>query len=273
MALAESGMPVELDVNFIVLERADASLTQLLLKRHQIQWSDRLTLFRNAVKGVHQMHNRYVVHRDLKSENFLVTRNGSLVRAKVSDLGRSRNTRDPSPVPASAYEVGRGDLRFAPPEFLWGLGTDNPEEMRLADLFLLGSVLFEFATGQGLTGIVFGDPRGILMTKKELSRDVRVRDYRHSQSRISRDLETAYELFAEELEKPIRAEAVALLRRLTAVEPQDREPGHIARRASNWDLQWLLKQVDRLSLRLRIAERGHARFPWKEDRKHGASTR
>ncbi len=264
MTMEASGQPIELDVSYMVLERADANLTEMLLRRHSISWEDRLKLFRDVAKGVHQMHRRYVVHRDLKGDNTLLKNQGSTVIAKVSDFGRSRNTRQPSPVVASAYEPGRGDLRFAPPEFLWGLGTNEPDEMRLADLFLLGSVLFEFATGQGLTGIVFGDPRGVVLAKQSLDRETRYHDLVNNRTRIQSDFEGAYTLFASEVTPSIRIEAVSLLRRLTAVNPEDREPRHMRTRGDRWDLQWLLKRIDRLGLQLRVAKRHHARFPWKE---------
>jgi eukaryotic-like serine/threonine-protein kinase len=263
--MTESELPIELDVNYMVLERADATLTELLVNRHAVGWGDRLKLFRDVAKGVHQMHDRYVVHRDLKCDNTLLTRERVEVRAKVSDLGRSRNTREPTPMPAAAYEMGRGDLRFAPPEFLWGLGTETAEEMRRADLFLLGSILFEFATGQGLTGLVLGDPRGILKSKMDFSREVRVQDFDNNRTRIQSDFESAYQLFADELPRPIRAGALELIRLLTDVTPDRREPRYVKTR-NPWDLQWLLNRVDRLSLELRIARRGHERFPWKNVR-------
>lgn len=271
MELSGSGDAVELDVHYIVLERADASLAQLLVKRHSLGWDDRLRLFRDVVKGMHQAHLRRVAHRDLKTDNVLLARLAGSPIAKISDFGRSRDTRQSSPTSSDAYEVGRGDLRFAPPEFLWGLGTEDAEQMRLADLFLLGSVLFEFATGQGLTGIVFGDPRGIVLSKQGLDGAARLRDYGNSQRRIQRDFEAAYALFGAELDRSIRTEAVELLRLLTSANPTAREPKHIRKRVTDWDLQWLLKRVDRLLLQLRVAKRKQSRLPWKEDRKHGVS--
>lgn len=264
MRMSASEQPIEIPVNYMILERADANLTEMLLRRHSISWEDRLKLFRGVAKGVHQMHRRYVVHRDLKGDNTLLKNEGRAVLAKISDFGRSRNTRQASPISAAAYEPGRGDLRFAPPEFLWGLGTSDADEMRLADLFLLGSILFECATGQGLTGIVFGNPRGVVLTKRGLDRETRLHDLANNRSRIQSDFESAYALFANEVTPSIRVETVRLLRLLTAVNPEDREPRHVRVQGGRWDLQWLLKRVDRLELQLRVAKRRNTRFPWKE---------
>src|SRR5207249_953471 len=75
---------------FMVLELAVGSLEELLLRRHEIDWRDRLLLFREIVKGIHQMHFRKLVHRDIKAENALLfTRNP---KARIADLGRSKDT-------------------------------------------------------------------------------------------------------------------------------------------------------------------------------------
>lgn len=266
MKMAQSGIPIPLDVSYMVLERADGDLAQLLVNRRAISWEDRLALFRDVVKGIHQMHLQYLVHRDVKGDNVLLLRQGGVAIAKLTDLGRGRDTKDGSYFPPAAYELGRGDLRFAPPEFLWGLGSDKPDAMRLADLYLLGSVFFEIATGQGLSGLVLGDPLRIAQAKHGLDEVQRRRDYAGSQTQLQRDHEAAYELFRHELPPSIRGACVALLRQLTNVEPEKREPQYVQRLPSAWDLQWILRRVDRIALQLRIEER-RSRLPWRRKKK------
>ncbi|HEV8686638.1 MAG TPA: protein kinase, partial [Gaiellaceae bacterium] len=131
---AQGGGPVlPVPVPFMVLERAVGSLEELLANRHQIEWIDRLTLYREVAKGVHQMHLRRFVHRDVKSENGLVFEDDP--KARISDLGRSKNTRDDARFPPIAYEAGRGDIRFAPPELLWRLGDDSAATHFRIDLY------------------------------------------------------------------------------------------------------------------------------------------
>lgn len=263
---AQSGLAIPLEVSYIVLERADGDLAQLLVDRKAIGWDDRLALFRNVVKGLHQMHLQYLVHRDLKGDNVLVMREGGQAVAKITDLGRGRDTKDCSFFPSFAYELGRGDLRFAPPEFLWGLGSDDAEAMRRGDLYLLGSMLFEVATGQGLSGLVVGNPLRVAQAKRQLDVNARRSDFASVQRALQRDHEAAYGLFGSELPTAIRTDAVALLRQLTNVNPAQREPRFIKGLPSVWDLQWILRRVDRLSLQLRIHERSTSRLPWKQKR-------
>ncbi len=260
---AQTGLPIPIEVSYMVIERADGDLAQLLVERKAIAWEDRLALFRDIVKGLHQMHLRYLVHRDLKGDNVLVMRARGQAIAKITDLGRGRDTKDCSFFPTFAYELGRGDLRFAPPEFLWGLGSDDADAMRRGDLYLLGSVLFEIATGQGLSGLVVGNPLRVAQSKRELSVEARHSNYASVRRALQRDHETAYMLFANELPAAIRTDAVALLRQLTSVDPAQREPRYLKGLPTVWDLQWVLRRVDRIGLQLRIGQR-HTKLPWKQ---------
>lgn len=266
---AQAGVPLPIEVSYIVLERADGDLAQLLVERKAIGWEDRLSLFRDIAKGLHQMHLQYLVHRDIKGDNVLVLRENGRAVAKISDLGRGRDTKEASAFPNLAYELGRGDLRFAPPELLWGLGSDDADAMRRGDLYLLGSVLFEIVTGQGLSGLVLGNPLRIANAKRELSEAARRTDYGRVLKALQRDHEGAYALFESELPSALRTDGLALLRQLTNVDPAQREPRHVKGLPSTWDLQWILRRVDRLVLQLRIAQRRNAKLPWK---RKGASS-
>lgn len=261
---AESGVEIPLEIPYMVLERADGDLAQLLVERAAIDWEDRIALFRDIAKGLHQMHLQYLVHRDLKGDNVLVMRERGQAVAKITDLGRGRDTKDCSFFPSFAYELGRGDLRFAPPEFLWGLGSDDAEAMRRGDLYLLGSVLLEIATGQGLSGLVVGDPLQIAHSKRELDIADRRSDFVAIQKALQRDHEAAYALFESEVPPAIRTDAAALVRQLTSVNPGLREPRYVKGLPSLWDLQWVLRRVDRIGLHLRIHQRRNSRLPWKQ---------
>jgi eukaryotic-like serine/threonine-protein kinase len=141
MALrSAAGVPVSVGVPFMVLAQADADLATLLIRRHELDWDERLDLFRQVVKGMHQMHLYEVVNRDLKAENVLLTAAGRSADVRLSDFGRGRDTRRTTRFSPIAYEAGRGDGRFSPPEMVWGLGDDTAEAMRLGDLYLIGSI-------------------------------------------------------------------------------------------------------------------------------------
>jgi eukaryotic-like serine/threonine-protein kinase len=254
-------IPVTMDIPYLVLERGDASVLDLLIHRHQLPWSDRLGLYRDIVQGVHQMHLTRVVNRDVKSSNAMVfQRSRKVTEAKVSDLGRSSDTRAPSRVPQDVYAFTRGDPGFSAPELIWGLGNLQPESARLADVYLLGSLLFEFATGQGLTAIVIPDPQQITQAMAATSEADRLKSFQANASQIRARLDLGYSLFESEVPPVIRDRATALLKLMTSVDPVRREPVTSTGRALStpWDLQWVIHRVGLLIKQLVVRERDAA---------------
>ena len=241
------GVPVDLriPVSYLVLELADGCLADVVVNRSIADWGQRLLLFRDLVKGVHQMHLKGVVHRDLKSENVLLTTNGNAVTAKVSDLGRARAVGQPARFLADAYLAGRGDLRFAPPELLWLLGTDDGDCFRRADLYLLGSALFELATGQGITAIAYGNPRSTMASAVGMDADIRRQHYLGRLGEARARLEPAFRIFEAEVPLGLRFESTQLLRQLCDPDPLRRERRfRLDRAAPVWGLTWLIRRVD-----------------------------
>lgn len=255
-----------LDVEYLVLEHASSDLAALLVRRHQINWDERLGLLRGVVKGMHQLHLREFVNRDIKSDNVLLCEKGSTVVAKVADLGRSKDTKQGPRFRPEDYMNGRGDLRFAPPELLWGLGNGDAEAMRLADLYQLGSIFFEIATGQGLTALALGNPRAIMGATAGMSRADRETDFAAKTSDLQSRFELAYSLFEREVPPSIRQVALRLLRQLSSVDPHRREPPASRRRTPSvrWDLQWVLRQVDIMRLSFRTEHRRSAHKSWNQ---------
>jgi serine/threonine protein kinase len=267
--------PFPIQIPYIVLELADVCLADLISRRHQLPWPDRLALFREVIKGVHQMHQRQVVNRDIKSDNVLVVEASSRqVDAKIADLGRSSDTRTPKRVNVQLYDFMRGDPVFSAPELIWGLGNAHPDTARLADIYLLGSILFEFGAGVGLTGMAVPQPRMVVNAVAALSDADRQREYEANIPQIRQALEVGYTQFEAELPAPIRRPGMNLLRLLTDVEPSAREPKTMSGRALtlDWDLQWLLRKVDNLIRLLAVEERRKVELQRKRERRKRQTT-
>src|SRR5205807_921718 len=96
----------EVPVPYMILELAEASLADVIARRHALAWADRLKLYRDVVKGTHQMHLVQMVNRDLKADNALVLGDRNPV-AKLSDFGRSKDTRQPHLASKLDYQGGR----------------------------------------------------------------------------------------------------------------------------------------------------------------------
>ena len=100
-------------------------------------WSRLANLASQICAGLVAAHAKGVIHRDLKPDNVLIER--STDRAVITDFGIARSVDD-----ASVTQLGSvvGTPRYMSPEQLAGRDVDER-----ADLFSLGVMLFELATG------------------------------------------------------------------------------------------------------------------------------
>lgn len=238
------GSDIPVRIAFHALELGFGCLEELVLNRASLRWSDRLDLWRGVVRGVHQMHLKSVAHRDLKSGNCLVfMRPKNIVESKVADLGRSRNWAGPRLHGPAMYSHGLGDFRFAPPELLLGLGVDSADCHTRADLYGLGSVLFELATGQGITSTALGNVHAVMHNFGALQASGRAA----TPDAFLDDYERAYNLFSVSVPPSIRDKAVPLLRQLCSPLPSARTPKTSNKkndRALKPGLDWLIRRVD-----------------------------
>ena len=234
-------------LRFHVLERADLCLDEILIHRLTLDWGAKLTLYRQAVLGIHQMHLAHVAHRDCKSANCLIfQRSQSNVDMKISDLGRARDLRQAGTARAIDYQLGRGDPDFAPPEMLWLMGVDSERCHIRADLYGLGSILFEVATGQGITAASLGSAIPFMQRAASWTPKQRETSYRTELPNIQAALEIALSLLENEVPAYLRPHFLQLLRQLCDPDPAKRDQTiKTGRRCViAADLQWLLRKVD-----------------------------
>ncbi len=132
-------------VPFIGMEYIDGKTLLDWLYLNPVTEEKLIEIVRNILKAVHEAHLRGIVHRDLKPANFMVTGNGSL---KLIDFNLSQvQGRILSLYPGmAADEVIRGTLDYLAPEMTRGVWVVNPR----ADVFVLGLVLYQLATGHQL---------------------------------------------------------------------------------------------------------------------------
>ncbi|MCY4134303.1 MAG: protein kinase [bacterium] len=265
------GSPTRMRVRFHVLELGDGSLDELLPHRHELSWHAKMLLFRDVVSGVHQMHGKRIMHRDIKSSNVLLfdtkkpvlslmSGSGGLpvsnlllsdsrkpvATAKISDLGRSRSL-DRSPrFSPSAYASGRGDHSYAPPEFLWNLADGNDlTALRRADIYLLGSVLYEIATGLGITAVTLPDWQFHLDHTAAMEREDREASFCAAARYMRERYESALGELEDEVPPQIRQHVVDLVRQMCSPVPAFRERRRRAEQNSPlWGLQWVFRRVD-----------------------------
>jgi len=139
------------DVDFIVMEYLEGETLAARLGRGPLPLAEALRYGVEIAEGLDEAHRHGVVHRDLKPANVMLTRNG----AKLLDFGVAKWVPRPGPLDESISDRATnsrdltgegamvGTLQYMAPEQLHGRPTDAR-----TDLFALGSILFEMASGQ-----------------------------------------------------------------------------------------------------------------------------
>ncbi len=241
-----NGRQVPLDVKYHVMALASGSVNELLDDPDTfaaLTWEDRLGHWRGAVKGVHQMHLSHVAHRDLKASNcLLMVDGGGNSEVRIGDLGRSKDFSQPPSFPPSEYYFGRGDPRYSPPEYLWCQGGFTERDFRCADLYGLGSLFVELATGHPMTALaVVSIPQAHLQGAQD-----RRNQYRRDLSALRPSFHRAIEHMALQVPAKIRPQAVALVRQLCDPVPEMRLPRSTGKppKAPTGGLEWLLRSAD-----------------------------
>ncbi len=142
------GLPslqVQVPMQYYAVELASTSVGSILAGG---RWGaeKRLVAFRAMCRAIQRIHNNGVAHRDLKPDNFLVMRDGSV---KLSDFGTARRFDAGAQGLLPQYAMPVGDPWYSAPELLAGLHDEDSRIAFLADIFALGATLFEmFASTQ-----------------------------------------------------------------------------------------------------------------------------
>jgi serine/threonine protein kinase len=258
-----NGMQVPLALKYHVMALASGSVDELTddpVNLAALSWVDRLHHWRGAIKGIHQMHLSRVAHRDLKTSNCLLMLDGGKSEVRIGDLGRSKDFSQPPSLPPNEYFFGRGDNRFAPPEYLWCQGGCTEHDFRCADLYGVGSLFVELATGHPVTALAIGSWED---AQREGAQDRRIK-YRRDLAVLRPKFHRAIEHMAVQVPPEIRQEAVKLIRQLCDPVPSQRQPKRMGKppKAPDEGLGWLIRRADILLGGLTVD-----RHKWKQSHK------
>ena len=133
---------------WIIMELADADLRTVCYHNLDLCWSTKLRLLQQAANGLKEMHNRNLIHHDVKTSNCLVfgARNSAKgewlldnCAVKIADFGltiEAEGTR------TTTMRTAGGSREYIAPE------VDSRERMTLkSDVFSFGVVMFEVVSG------------------------------------------------------------------------------------------------------------------------------
>ena len=136
---------VDADLPFIVSELVEGTTLRVRLERGPLSASAVLRLGAQVAEALAAAHERSIVHRDIKPENILVTADDAV---KVVDFGvakiadRAQGSSVTTTIESTARGIVIGTASYMSPEQVRGETVDHR-----SDIFSLGAVLFEMATG------------------------------------------------------------------------------------------------------------------------------
>ncbi len=125
-------------VQFIVMEYVDGiTLTDYIEQQGVLKWRDALHFTVQVLKALQHAHDRGIVHRDVKSSNIMLLRDGTI---KVMDFGIARFNRENN---KTVSEKTIGSVHYISPEQARGDITDER-----SDIYSVGVALYEMLTGK-----------------------------------------------------------------------------------------------------------------------------
>lgn len=126
------------DVEYIVMELIDGiTLKQYMKKKGTLNWRESLHFITQIMKGLSHAHGRGIIHRDIKPQNIMVLRDGSV---KVTDFGIARLV---SSAQNTLTQEALGSVHYISPEQAKGSRVDAR-----SDIYSAGVVLYEMTTGR-----------------------------------------------------------------------------------------------------------------------------
>lgn len=127
------------DLDYIVMELLDGiTLKQYMQKKGlPLNWREALHFITQIMKALSHAHSRGIIHRDIKPQNIMVLRDGSV---KVADFGIARVA---SAAQSTLTQEALGSVHYISPEQARGSHIDAR-----ADIYSAGVVLYEMIAGR-----------------------------------------------------------------------------------------------------------------------------
>ncbi len=128
----------ENNIQYIVMEYIDGiTLKEFIEQRGRLEWRDTVHITIQILRALQLAHDRGIVHRDIKPQNIMLLRDGTI---KVMDFGIARFCRQNN---ATLTEKAMGSVHYVSPEQASAERTDER-----SDIYSVGVMMYEMLTGR-----------------------------------------------------------------------------------------------------------------------------
>ncbi|MGM9661574.1 MAG: Stk1 family PASTA domain-containing Ser/Thr kinase [Oscillospiraceae bacterium] len=155
------------DTEYIVMELIDGiTLKQYMEKRGQLKWVEALHFITQIMRGLSHAHSRGIVHRDIKPQNIMVLRDGSV---KIADFGIACLSNSANTLTQEAL----GSVHYISPEQARG-----ERVTARSDIYSAGVVLYEMLTsrlpfeGDSAVAVALQHLSSIPLSPREVNPDI-----------------------------------------------------------------------------------------------------
>jgi len=177
----------EVDGNlFIAMEYVDGRNVSKIIADGELDLMGAVEIGIQIAEGLAKAHDAGILHRDIKSDNIMVTRDG---HAKLLDFGLAKLVEPGTDEPALPADIARtltrGHGQTVPGAVMGTLSYMSPEQARgreldrRSDIFSLGIVLYEMVTAElpfkgetpldTMHAIAYEEARPVTMVRRHLS--------------------------------------------------------------------------------------------------------
>ena len=121
---------------YMVMELVEGiTLKDYIQKKGKLSAKETISISIQMVTGIQAAHNRHIIHRDIKPQNIIISKEG---KVKVTDFGIARATTSTQAISASVM----GSVHYTSPEQARGGRVDEK-----SDIYSAGITMYEMITG------------------------------------------------------------------------------------------------------------------------------